>query len=289
MTLSPTQNLQSNVLNGVTAIGAIGGSVASLVTQQLALATVPLSFSIALQIFNNRKLMSQLNAQQPTLAEVLPMKQQIQDLEGVNSQQQEQLNQLLLLKEQATQLTSSVEYHEASLRELPKDIAELNQLVSSLSNDNTLLQQEKESLKAEQAHIQEKLQLIQDIQSLSRTISENPKSAKSIFLRGTSYEKIGDYTQAIDDYTATLRLDATNAAAYHNRGKLYKEIGQVKAAIDDLRQAAQLYFTQGDIENYELSKQLTNTIYQISTAEDNQSEKKSLNNSASTMIGNLFS
>ncbi|WP_299490604.1 tetratricopeptide repeat protein [Acaryochloris sp. IP29b_bin.137] len=288
MTQSPTNNLQSNVLNGATAMGAIGGSVASLVTQQLALATIPLSFSIVLQIFNNRKLMSQLNAQQSTLAEVLPIKQQIQDIEGVNAQQQEQLNQLPLLTEQATQLQNSIEGHEASLQELPNDIAELNQQVSTLSNDKTLLQQEKESLKAEQVRIQEKLQLIQDIQSLSRTISEHPKSAKSIFLRGTSYEKIGDYTQAIEDYTATLRLDATNAAAYHHRGKLYKEIGQGKAAIDDLRQAAQLYFTQGDIENYELSKQLTNTIHQSSSLEDNQSETKGNDQSDTTLIGNLF-
>lgn len=289
MTLSPTNNLQSNVLNGVTAMSAVGGSVASLVTQQIALATVPLSISIALQILNNRRLMSQINAQQPTLAEVLPLKQQIQDMEGVNAQQQEQLNQLPHLKAQTTQLKNSIERHEESLQELPKDITELNQLVTTLSDDSKLLQQEKESLKAEQARIQEKLQLIQDIQSLSRTISEHPNSTEAIYLRGTSYEKIGDHSQAIEDYTATISLDATKAAAYHNRGKLYNAIGQGKAAIDDLRQAAQLYFTQGDIENYELSKQLTNTIYQSSSLEQNQSETKSNNQSDTTLIGNLFS
>lgn len=289
MTLSPTNNLQSNVLNGVTAIGAIGGSVASLVTQQIALATVPLSFSIALQIFNNRRLMSQINAQQTTLVEVLPMKQKIQDIESVNAQQQEQLNQLPRLKEQTTQLENCIERHEESLQELPKDITELNQLVTTLIDDNTLLQQEKESLKTEQVNIQEKLQLIQDIQSLSRTISEHPTSVESFFLRGISYEKIKDYSQAIEDYTVVISMDATKAAAYHNRGKLFKEIGQGKTAIDDLRQAAQLYFTQGDIENYELSKQLTNTIYQSSSLEENQSETKGKNQSDTTLIGNLFS
>ena len=217
------------------------------------------------------------------------MKQQIQDIEGVNAQQQEQLNQLPQLKAQTTQLRNSIERHEDSLQELPKEITDLNQLVITLSDDSKLLQQEKESLKAEQARIQEKLQLIQDIQSLSRTISEHPNSAEAIYSRGISYEKIGDHSQAIEDYTATIRLDATKAAAYHNRGKLYNEMGQGKAAIDDLRQAAQLYFTQGEIENYELSKQLTNNIYQSSSLEENQSETKSNNQSDTTLIGNLFS
>ncbi|NJK48736.1 hypothetical protein HC931_11635 [Candidatus Gracilibacteria bacterium] len=54
----------STILDVAAVVGAIGGSVASVVTQQVAFAAIPLSASIVLNVVNRRQMMTQTIATQ---------------------------------------------------------------------------------------------------------------------------------------------------------------------------------------------------------------------------------
>lgn len=61
-----------------------------------------------------------------------------------------------------------------------------------------------------------------------------------------------DYVAAIDCYTRAIDLDPDCARAYGNRGLLKGNLGQHQGALADLRQAAQLFLSQGKMANYEM-------------------------------------
>ena len=50
-----------------------------------------------------------------------------------------------------------------------------------------------------------------------QAIGKDPMHFKAFFNRGFSYDKIGDYDKAIDDYTKAVQLDSSSAYAYYNR------------------------------------------------------------------------
>lgn len=54
----------STILDVAAVVGAVGGSIAAVVTQQVAFATIPLSASIVLNVVNRRQMMTQTIASQ---------------------------------------------------------------------------------------------------------------------------------------------------------------------------------------------------------------------------------
>jgi len=58
--------------------------------------------------------------------------------------------------------------------------------------------------------------------------------------RGNAYQEKKDFTRAIADYTAALRLDPSLALVYFNRGYAYKEQGEYDRALADCDKALQL-------------------------------------------------
>ncbi len=72
------------------------------------------------------------------------------------------------------------------------------------------------------------------------------------FERGKSSHKAGARAQAIDDYTAAIRLDPTFPEVYNRRGNAYLDLGEIEKAIADYSRAlrldpgdAVLYYNRG--------------------------------------------
>ena len=54
---------------------------------------------------------------------------------------------------------------------------------------------------------------------------------------GLIYVNLGQYDQAISDYTRTIEINPRNAMAYNNRGLSYAQKGQYDRAWEDVRKA----------------------------------------------------
>ena len=58
--------------------------------------------------------------------------------------------------------------------------------------------------------------------------------------RGISFERLGQYLQAIQDFSEVIKLDLENANAFFNRGCCYDSIGEIDLAISDYSVALEL-------------------------------------------------
>jgi Flp pilus assembly protein TadD len=63
--------------------------------------------------------------------------------------------------------------------------------------------------------------------------------------RGISYERLGQYTEAISDFTRVIEIDPDNANAYFNRGCCYDSVGELDLAISDYSVALELDMRNG--------------------------------------------
>lgn len=58
--------------------------------------------------------------------------------------------------------------------------------------------------------------------------------------RGISYDKLGHFDAAIQDFNRVLQLEPNNSVAYFNRGSTYDSLGMHDAAIADFSKALEL-------------------------------------------------
>lgn len=106
---------------------------------------------------------------------------------------------------------------------------------------------------------------IKEVENISQQLRAHSDSAEFFYQRAVGYEKLGNYSGAIEDYTEAIKRDSSMAKAYHRRGVLYLEQGMKQKAVDDLRRAALLYFEQGDIESYHQAREMSRNIHEIRT------------------------
>jgi tetratricopeptide (TPR) repeat protein len=65
-------------------------------------------------------------------------------------------------------------------------------------------------------------------------------TAEEYYNRGNSFEKQGNFAQAISDYTNAIRVYSKYAKAYYNRGKAYGKQGNFSEAIADYNKAVEI-------------------------------------------------
>lgn len=58
--------------------------------------------------------------------------------------------------------------------------------------------------------------------------------------RGISYDKLGHFGEAVQDFNKVLQLEPNNSVAYFNRGSTYDSLGMHDAAIADFSKALEL-------------------------------------------------
>lgn len=284
---APKNSSGLNTLDIVALVSAAGGTVASLVSQQIALATVaiPLSASVALHVFNRKQLMQQMaETQQAAIAQ---LSQQIsQQISGVQGSIAE-LSQFQ--QKSVAQLTQQTQAHQANLETIAGQIAALGQSTSSLVQKTQQLKETTEAQQTSHEELEAVVLELREIQEITQKMSANPNSGEFYFQRGFSQERLGDKQKAMEDYNEAIKLDPTHANAYFHRGMINKEVGHRKMAVDDLRKAAKYFLEQGDIENYQKARNLSQGMHDFRVAA--QSEQAESNNHALERIAvnGLFS
>ena len=78
---------------------------------------------------------------------------------------------------------------------------------------------------------------------LNHSLQISP-SESGLLNRGVIYLNIGDYSKAIEDFTATLKINPSFSYAYFNRGLSYILSGNAQSGCNDLQKAHSLGFPQ---------------------------------------------
>ena len=80
----------------------------------------------------------------------------------------------------------------------------------------------------------------QAIEDYGRAIEINPRLAEAYYNRGKTYHGLGNYKQAIEDYSRALEIKPGLAEVFINRGVAYYNLGNYKQAIEDYDRAIEI-------------------------------------------------
>ncbi|MDW7651993.1 MAG: tetratricopeptide repeat protein [Bacillota bacterium] len=72
-----------------------------------------------------------------------------------------------------------------------------------------------------------------------RMVDHNPNDEQARINLGWLYYNAGNYTDAIKEFEAAIKLDTGNPVAYYNLGLAYIELGQLKVAEEQLQKSLQ--------------------------------------------------
>ncbi|ACK65135.1 TPR repeat-containing protein [Rippkaea orientalis PCC 8801] len=259
----PSQNSLPMILDICSGIGLFGGVVGSLFNN-VALATIPVSIALAMQMANRRQLaVENAQIQQATLVQ---LNEQINHNQTILSQQISKFQQeidLYISQQNQDHKKQIKEVSEKLEQNLHQNTMEVKKSIAEAEQEREQISQLTYDLKQHQQQIQIIVSELQQIENFSVVIDGNSHQANTYYERGLSYQKLGNKTGAIQDYTEALHLDSTYAKAYHHRGILLAELGNRKQAVEDLRLAAKYYFEQGDLKGYQQARDLSKEFYEI--------------------------
>ncbi|MGB7416645.1 MAG: hypothetical protein WA902_20750 [Thermosynechococcaceae cyanobacterium] len=215
-----------DAVEGLSVVGAIGGAIASAVTQQVVFASIPLSLTATLHFINRRRLDDITGkVRQLTIEQII--------------QQGEEHQQHI------SALTKQLQVHQQALKKLDAKLASVEQHGLGVS-------QQAQELREQDQQREIALQRLAEIEQLTQSLWITPQNAKLYYRRGSVRGRESnseDLQLAIHDYTQAIELDATYADAYFQRGALKGKVGEKKQAVADLRVAAKLYFDAGNLES----------------------------------------
>lgn len=276
-----------NVLETISVVGSIVGTVASVATQQVAFAAIPLSLTATLSLANRKMngassdhqaaiatLEAQGQQQQLTMDELIQngRKQQATLDELVQNNQQQQATLGELMQQEPTDLTPLAEQsqaQQASIDALSEALAEVKQHYAQLAEQVDNVQETSQQLADKEETVEGTLQLLQEIDRLNQAIRANPRVADLYYRRGMLRQDLNreqDQLSAQEDFTQALQLDSTHADAYLRRGLIASEQGNKRPAAEDFRAAAKYFFEQGDLVNYEKAKALGQELHELMSA-----------------------
>jgi tetratricopeptide (TPR) repeat protein len=217
---------------------SVGSSIVLAITQQAALATIPLSFTAAINLANRKRLINAvMDSQQAATAQLVVQAQ---------TQQQTWDNQ-----HQANQ---------AKFTGVASQLLEMQGLSAAFS-------QQLQALDEKGTNIETVLEKLREIDRFTQVIRTNPNAAEPYFNRGQvrqSLSRMEDNRLAIEDYSQAVKMEPGMAKAYFNRGLIRAELGERRQAGEDLRQAAKCYFDLGEMDNYAEAKRRSEAIYEKS-------------------------
>ncbi len=279
-----TNNLPT-ILDIVSGVCLVGGSVASLVTQQMAFAAIPISAAVGLNMVNRRQMMAQLQQTQNSATQQLS--ELVYTLEGNVSADMGQLRQDMTNNLQEG-LQKQTETHQNDVNAFNQRLDDLNQAHTTLGASHETLMQAHEALDQSHGNLSQNHQQLNDfaqnidselkkledmvgelrqIDNFTQSLRANPNQAEVFYRRGLSHQKLGDKEEAVADYTEAINLNPTHAKAYHNRGILLADLGKKQQAAEDVRLAAKYYFEQGDIDSYDQARELSKELYAVRSNE----------------------
>jgi len=300
--LNPSNNQNYpwlGIVETVSVVGSIGGSIASIFINQAALAAIPLSITVMLNLVNRRLQIEALSkTNQSAIAQLI--QEDVKTLEKVESNNQHivQLQQLTL---DYPQVKTNVQEHSQSIQTSQTDISYLLQeqseaqgkiqaIKEQLTQSGTDFSQLKsdtqdyaklQSLYEEQMEVVKKVGYLQEIDSSTQAIRIAPYNADAYYKRGLSFQALGDQQGSIGDFTEAIQLNPSHASAYYSRGLAHTSLSNKKRAVQDLREAAKLFFEAEDIVSYQIAKDASKQIHELNSS-------VSAEDSEQVAVGSLF-
>jgi tetratricopeptide (TPR) repeat protein len=270
-------------------VGSIGGAVASVVFQQVAVAAIPLSVSVMLNLMNRRQLLESMKQNHfAAIAQIIQdnaktqnriesHQEQLAEFEQMSAKKHAELHAgFSLLDDQIQQVSTNFdsvdEQNQKAIAQLVQEDVEtqtqlvrLNEGLEQLQQQtNKLVQEQNSRLLNEQAKIARTVDALREIETCTQSIRINPvSSANAFFNRGLSYQRLGDREAAIGDYSEAIRVNPQYAEAFQSRGLAYAELGDKKTAVKDLREAARLFFESGEIDKYQIARDLSKKFHEL--------------------------
>ncbi len=268
---SDKKQLEFNKLDILSGIALVGGSLASILTQKVVLAVIPLSLAVGLEIFNRQQELVKLKAQ--TRKEFLKNDSLLEE-----KFKTQQANIVQIEEKAVSQIDLFKQEHNYSLIDLAQKLQETRKQVIHLSRQT-------QKLNLEQEQIDQVVNKLSKMEELTPQPLSNEGAAEFYYERGFGYEQLTDWNQAIKDYTQAIALNAEYVEAYYSRGLIYSKLDDPKSAIQDLRQAAKLYFKQNNLECYRQTRLLCQELYNLRPSAISPESS----NSSSIKLGQLFS
>ncbi|TAF08975.1 MAG: tetratricopeptide repeat protein [Nostocales cyanobacterium] len=109
------------------------------------------------------------------------------------------------------------------------------------------------------------------ISNFNQALQLNPNNADIYYELGDIFLDLGNFIRAIEDYTQAIKIDRNFSKAYNYRGIARSQLGDKQGAIADFKQAADLFYEQGDQKFY---KYALDKIRELELQEDNKSQKQ---------------
>ncbi|AFZ37114.1 Tetratricopeptide TPR_1 repeat-containing protein [Stanieria cyanosphaera PCC 7437] len=220
----------------VSVVSSVGGSLLAIVLQQTALSSIPLSICVAVNLCNRNRL---LKAQDTQKAIAI--------------------------------LTAQIQENHINLDQAFNQISTVEQSIANLNTDTQKLQEQDENVEQQIQQLTELVKKLEKIQILSKAMAVGGSSEDFSEL-AHHCQNIGELSKARELYTEAIKHNHRNANAYQQRGVIRSELDDKQGAIQDFRMAAKLYFEQEDLENYQQAKDLCNKLYEL---EDSNQDKDS--------------
>ncbi len=246
-----------DLVETVSVVGSIGGSIAAIFINQAALASIPLSITVMLNLVNRRiQLEATAKTNVSAIAQVMPAVE-------ANNQQISQLQQQVKsnLEEHSQQLQNAMLQSlgetqgkfEAIGVQLTQSNSDLSQLKSD-SQDYTKILQQSQLEVAELLQSKAEAQIIVDsvaaqlaeIQEIIPSLIEGNSNLMEYAKLQSLYEeqmeivrKVG-YLREIDTSTQAIRITPYDPDAYYKRGISYQALGDTQGSIGDFTEVIKL-------------------------------------------------
>ena len=251
-----------SIIEALSLVGTIGGTVASVVTQQVAYASVPLSLTATLNLINRKRLMDTLTQEHCSAVNTLVSCSREQQASLTNAS-----DNIEVLTQSVTGLKSDQEDLAKQLQENQQLISEDQTSIANLKQEDEALNGSIQSLEQQQTELTELVATLKTFTVSSGSIEAQAQPGQAYYNRGVSQERLGNLEAACFDYSEAISQNSDYAEAYYSRGMVKSLLGDKREAVKDLRLAAKCFFERGDLANYQKARDMGEQIHDLVASE----------------------
>lgn len=257
-------------------VSTIGGTIAAAVSQQIAMAAIPLSLTATLNLANRRRQMgAMLNHQRLEITHLMvqgnnSLQAELSKVGQMSNAQQSQINHLA---EQDGQNIQSMETLTSKTTKLNGEIDALNQLQAKSQSSLDSINEQQQStatqgdeLSSQMADLENAIAFLQSITSdLSHQVEAQQHNSQSLASQTENVEELLEVLREIDAITQTISAQPNVAESFYQRGLVRKQLKRIEdqqIALKDFSQTIQLepthagaYFERGVLQSELAHKQ----------------------------------
>ncbi|MGR3279750.1 hypothetical protein ACSYAD_32345, partial [Acaryochloris marina NIES-2412] len=243
-----------DIVETLAVVSTIGGAIVATVSQQIAMAAIPLSLTATLNLANRRRQMGALIENQRH--EITYLMQYSQDsvqadLSGIKQTGEVIQSQIEQLSQQGIEslqtistLASKTEQFEAEITTLQQSQEHSQTNLNALSEQNQTSHSQFDGLSKQVMDLQSEISLLQSSTSdLSYQVETQQHKSQSLAYQTENVEELVEILREIDAITQTISAQPDVADSFYQRGLIRKRLQREEdqlIALDDFSKAIQL-------------------------------------------------